>query len=63
MVGYAIVADCDINSEVLRCLGNPRFYIWGGYRTFFYKNYPAQLSYFGKNRYSESDKVTEADMK
>ena len=41
MVGYAIVADCDINSEVLRCLGNPRFYIWGGYRTFFYKNYGA----------------------
>lgn len=55
---YAIVADCDINSEVLRCMGNPRFYVWGFYRTLIYKNYPAELIYSGKEAFSNKKRHT-----
>lgn len=29
---WGIIADCDINSEHLRCLGPARFTLWGVYR-------------------------------
>ena len=29
---WGVLADCDINSEVIRCLGTARFTIWGIYR-------------------------------
>lgn len=29
---WAVIADCDINSEVLRWMGPPRFTVWGLYR-------------------------------
>ena len=31
-VAWGIIADCDINSEVIRCVGSARFTIWGVWR-------------------------------
>ena len=31
-VAWATIADVDLNSEVLRCLGALRFDIWGAWR-------------------------------
>jgi hypothetical protein len=39
MMGWAIISDCDINSEVIRCVGPPRFTIWGVYRVLALRNY------------------------
>jgi sphingosine kinase len=42
-LAWAIIADCDINSEVIRCVGPPRFTIWGVYRLLNIRNYPGRL--------------------
>ena len=44
---FGVLADCDINSEVLRCIGTARFTIWGIYRVVCLKNYLASLFYTG----------------
>ena len=31
-VAWAVIADCDIDSEVLRWMGSARFTLWGAYR-------------------------------
>ena len=31
-VTWAIVGDCDLNSEFLRCLGDLRYYLFGAWR-------------------------------
>jgi sphingosine kinase len=36
---WGILADCDINSEVIRCVGSSRFTIWGVYRVICMKRY------------------------
>ena len=46
-VFWAVLADCDINSEVLRWMGQPRFTVWGVYRTLFKRNYQGSLFYTG----------------
>src|SRR5438105_1286471 len=44
---WAVIADCDINSEALRCLGKPRFTIWGVLRVLCLKRYLGDLFYTG----------------
>lgn len=44
---YGVLADCDINSEVLRCIGSARFTIWGIYRIICLKTYLGSLFYTG----------------
>ena len=46
-LSWAVIADCDINSEVLRCLGKPRFTIWGVFRVFCKRLYRASLNFSG----------------
>lgn len=46
-MSYALVADADISSECLRCLGDIRFALWGGYRCFNLRQYPGTLKYNG----------------
>lgn len=46
-VFWGVLADCDINSEVIRCVGPARFTIWGVYRVFCLKTYLGSLFYTG----------------
>jgi sphingosine kinase len=46
-VAWAYVADCDINSEAIRCIGSPRFTMWGIYRILFLRKYMGCFSYNG----------------
>jgi hypothetical protein len=45
---WAILADCDINSEVIRCIGSARFTIWGVYRVICSKRYAGSIYYTGQ---------------
>ena len=42
---YAMIADIDIDSEVLRCLGTLRFDLWGAYLGIRLPSYAVRLSY------------------
>ena len=44
---WAIIADIDINSEVIRCVGSSRFTIWGVYRALNVITYPGTLTHSG----------------
>lgn len=44
---WGILADCDINSEVIRWIGPSRFTLWGIYRVICKKNYNGTLYYSG----------------
>ena len=44
---WAYVADCDINSEAIRCIGSPRFTLWGIYRILFLRKYMGVFGYNG----------------
>lgn len=54
-VAWAVIADCDINSEVLRFLGQPRFTIWGVYRVFFMRRYLGSILYSGYKVKNENE--------
>lgn len=43
--GWGLMADVDIESERLRCLGEPRFALWSIYRSVALKKYAGTLSY------------------
>jgi sphingosine kinase len=65
-VCWAVIADCDLNSEVLRCLGPIRFTMWGVWRCMALIRYQGSLTCNGAlvrnrnvNRYADGD--TEAD--
>lgn len=45
---WGVLADCDINSEVFRCLGTARFTIWGVYRVICKVNYLGSIFYTGQ---------------
>lgn len=45
---WGILADCDINSEVLRCIGPARFTIWGTYRVLCLRTYLGSLFFTGQ---------------
>jgi sphingosine kinase len=40
---WAVIADCDINSEIIRCVGNVRFTLWGIFRCLFMQKYLGNL--------------------
>jgi sphingosine kinase len=47
-IAWAIIADIDIESEKLRCLGEPRFTIWGAWRGLCsLRKYHMELQYNG----------------
>ena len=46
-VAWSVLADIDINSEVIRCCGPARFTTWGVIRTLFMRDYFGSLRYFG----------------
>jgi sphingosine kinase len=58
ILAWAVIADCDLNSEVIRCCGPPRFTVWGVYRCWFVRHYPAEFEYTGyvcKNNHEEDE--------
>lgn len=50
---WGVLADCDINSEVLRCLGPSRFTLWGIYRVICRKRYQGSLYFTGQKVYNK----------
>ena len=42
---YAMIADIDVDSEVLRCLGTLRLDLWGAYLGLRLRSYAARVSY------------------
>ena len=46
-VAWAVIADCDLNSEFIRCLGHPRFTLWGIYRVICKKLYRGTINFNG----------------
>jgi len=44
---WGILADCDINSEIIRCLGPARFTVWGTYRVLCSRRYAGSIYYTG----------------
>lgn len=44
---WAVISDCDINSETLRWVGPARFTLWGVYRTICMKRYIGDIHYEG----------------
>jgi sphingosine kinase len=54
MLSWAIISDCDINSEVIRWAGPPRFTLWGIYRVFALRHYPGTLEWFGEKTISNN---------
>ena len=47
-MAWAFIADCDINSEVIRCVGESRFTIWGVYRLLALRSYKANIMIKGQ---------------
>ncbi len=63
-VSWAVVADCDVNSEVIRSLGSVRFTLWGIWRVLSLIRYEAifeckglQIKNKNQTAFSESDDV------
>jgi sphingosine kinase len=52
---WGVLADCDINSEALRCLGTSRFAIWGIFRIICMKRYPGSIYFTGQKFYTKAD--------
>lgn len=48
-VAWAFIADCDINSEVIRCVGSARFTIWGLWRCLSIIRYPGTVTFEGES--------------
>ena len=48
-VTWAVISDVDINSEVIRCCGSPRFTIWAVFRAICKKHYPGTFKFTGKH--------------
>lgn len=44
-VGWGLLSDIDVESEVLRAIGEPRFTIWAFLRLAKLRSYKAQLTY------------------
>ena len=60
-MAWAVIADCDINSEVIRWAGEPRFTLWGIYRVLNVKSYKGKLSLKGQsitsNKFSDLERI------
>lgn len=46
-LSWAIISDIDLNSERLRCMGEPRFTVWALYRVARIRHYAGKLSLNG----------------
>ena len=61
-VSWAVIADCDINSEVIRSLGSARFTLWGVWRVLALVRYEATFQCEGfqiknKNQTTENSRL------
>lgn len=56
-VGWGLLADIDVESEVLRALGEPRFTLWSFLRLANLKTYTAELSYIPSEKSSPPVKI------
>jgi len=56
-IGYALIADVDIESEFLRFLGEARFHIWSTWRIASLRLYRAKLSYLPAEGYENSEQM------
>lgn len=54
MMSWAIISDVDINSEVIRWAGAPRFTVWGVYRVFSLRHYQGELELTGMECHNNS---------
>jgi sphingosine kinase len=63
MMSWAIISDSDINSEVIRWIGSPRFTIWGVYRIISLRHYPGSLTYNGIRQESNLPNSKEEEFK
>ena len=52
---WGVIADCDINSEVLRWMGSARFTVWGVYRVLCPVNYLGSIMYTGQKVGNKQD--------
>jgi sphingosine kinase len=52
---WGVIADCDINSEVLRWMGSARFTVWGAYRVLCPVNYLGSIMYTGQKVGNKQD--------
>jgi sphingosine kinase len=55
---WAVIADCDINSEVLRWMGPSRFSIWGLYRILCLKRYRGSIYFSGQKLKNKAEALT-----
>ena len=62
-VAWSIIADCDINSEAIRCIGSARFTIWGVWRTLFKRHYQGSLRFRGKHIRNRNEVDTNEEAK
>ena len=56
---WGILADCDINSEVIRCVGPARFTLWGIYRVICLRNYLGSIYFTGQHLTNKKQQVDE----
>ena len=54
---WAIIADIDINSEVLRWMGDIRLRLWGVYRLLFVRTYAGSLELQGQDIRNKDQQV------
>jgi sphingosine kinase len=52
---WGVIADCDINSEVLRWMGSARFTVWGAYRVLCPVNYLGSIIFTGQKVGNKQD--------
>ncbi|CAG7716965.1 unnamed protein product [Allacma fusca] len=57
--GWGLLADIDVESEILRPIGEPRFTVWSLLRLMKLKTYRAQLSYIPCSHVSEKPVIRE----
>jgi len=52
---WGVLADCDINSEVIRWVGTSRFTLWGILRVFCIRQYLGSVYYTGQQIINKRD--------
>ena len=52
---WGVLADCDINSEVIRRAGHARFTLWGIYRVICMRTYLGSVFYTGSHITNKND--------
>jgi sphingosine kinase len=58
---WGVLADIDINSEALRCLGPTRFTVWGVYRVACIRRYTGSIYYTGQQILNKHEKALKED--